>query len=211
MQEDTEFYRRVSDAVDARLSGRRLAHSHSVSDYAVELARIYGVNQFDAAIAGLLHDWDKLIVDDDFPARLDELGIPRPEHIELLYPVLHSFTGARAVRREFPELTDEIESAIWHHTLGGLHMGDLDKVIFIADMIEPLRKTKGRPLIKKLREMVGTMSLDDLYFEAYVVTMDSLVIRKRFIHPAAFDIWNGLVQQHTRKDKSRQGDPNVIL
>lgn len=55
------------------------------------------------------------------------------------------------------------------------------------------------------------MSLDDLYFEAYVVTMDSLVIRKRFIHPAAFDIWNGLVQQHTRKDKSRQGDPNVIL
>ena len=65
--------------------------------------------------------------------------------------------------------------------------------------------------IKKLREMVGTMSLDDLYFEAYVVTMDSLVIRKRFIHPAAFDIWNGLVQQHTRKDKSRQGDPNVIL
>ena len=56
MQEDTEFYRRVSDAVDARLSGKRLAHSHSVSDYAVELARIYGVNQFDAAIAGLLHE-----------------------------------------------------------------------------------------------------------------------------------------------------------
>ena len=97
MKEDKRFLKRVTKAVDERLSGKRLDHVHSVSEYACKLARMYGVSEYDARIAGLLHDWDKLLTDDELPARLDELGIERPDHIEYLYPVLHSFTGAAAV------------------------------------------------------------------------------------------------------------------
>ena len=211
MEVDEELLQRVSDAVDKRLSGKRLEHVHSVSEYAAKLAEIYGANVFDAKVAGLLHDWDKLLTDDELPARLDELGIERPAHIEFLYPVLHSYTGAVAVRREFPELTDEIESAISRHTLGAVDMSDLDMVIFIADMIEPLRKAKKRPDVKRMREMVGTVSLEELYFEGYAATIRSLVERKRFIHPMAFEIWNGLVEKYHPIDKSRQGDANIVL
>lgn len=211
MKEDKKLLKRVTRAVDNRLSGKRLAHVHSVSDYAAELARVYGVNEYDARIAGVLHDWDKLLTDDELPARMDELGIERPNHIELLYPVLHSFTGAAAVKREFPELSDEIASAIHNHTLGAIEMSDLDIVIFVADMIEPLRKSKGRPDVKRMRKMVGEVSLDELYFEGYAATIRSLVDRKRFIHPMAFDIWNALVEKHHPVDTSRQGDPNAVL
>ncbi len=211
MEPNEEFLNRITEAVDARLSGKRLKHVHSVSDYAAKLAKLYGVNEFDARVAGLLHDWDKLLTDDELPARLDELGIERPEHIEYLYPVLHSFTGAVAVQREFPEISDEIASAIHNHTLGSVDMSDLDMVIFVADMIEPLRKSKGRPDIERLRKMVGKASLEELYFEGYASTIRSLADRRRFIHPMAFDIWNELVKRYHPIDKSRQGDANIVL
>lgn len=209
MKKDKELYERVEKAVDKRLSGKRLKHVHSVSKTAVKLAKLYGVNEFDAKLAGILHDWDKLLTDEEFPARMEELGIEPPEHVELLWPVLHSFTGALAVKREFPELSDEIISAIYNHTLGAVEMSDLDKVIFIADIIEPLRKP--RTGIPELRALVGKVSLDELYFEAYCQTMRSLIDRKRFIHPAAFEIWNDLVAKHHPVNKSRQGDANIVL
>lgn len=211
MNEKKGLLKRVTKAVDERLCGKRLDHVHSVSEYAAELARTYGVDEYDARIAGILHDWDKLLTDDELPDRLDELGIARPANIEYLYPVLHSFTGAAAVKREFPELDDGVISAIHNHTLGALDMSDLDMVIFVADMIEPLRKSKGRPDVKRLRKLVGTIPLDELYFEAYGATMRSLVDRRRYIDPSALDIWNGLVAKHHPIDKSRQGDPDVVL
>ena len=211
MEPNDEFLNRITKAVDTRLSGKRLKHVHSVSEYAAELAEMYGADVFDARVAGLLHDWDKLLTDDELPARLDELGIERPEYIEYLYPVLHSFTGAVAVQREFPEITDEIASAIHNHTLGAVEMSKLDMVIFVADMIEPLRKSKGRPDIKRMRKMVGEATLEELYFEGYASTIRSLADRRRFIHPMAFEIWNGLVEKYHPVDKSRQGDANIVL
>ena len=211
MIENDELFARVEAAVDARLSGKRLEHVHSVAKFAPKLARKYGVNEFDAAIAGLLHDWDKLLRDEEFPARMEELGIEPPEHVEYLWPVLHSFTGAKAVQREFPELSDEIISAIWNHTLGSLEMSELDMIIFIADIIEPLRSDKHRPNLRRLRKLVGEVSLDELYFEAYRDTMASLVERRRVIHPAALEIWNGLVMKYHPVDKSRQGNANIVL
>lgn len=211
VQEDQKLYERVEAAVDKRLRGKRLKHVHSVSTCAVELAHTYGVNEFDAKVAGILHDWDKLLTDDELVERMHEFDLEVPEHYELLYPVLHAFTGAAAVHREFPELSDDIISAIYKHSLGDLEMSDLDKVIFIADMIEPLRDASKRPRLKKIRKKVGKVSLDDLYWLSYIDTMAGLVERKRFIHPAAFDIWNDLVAKHHKVDKSKQGDPDVVL
>ena len=210
MQEDEELYQRVEQAVDARLSGKRLAHVHSVAETAARMARMYGADEFEARLAGLLHDWDKLLTDDELPARMDELGIQRPEKMELLLPVLHSFTGAYAVKREFPELSDAVISAIWNHTLGCLDMSDLDIIVFVADMVEPNRSAKRSPGIKGLRKLVGEVSLEELYFAAYEQTMRSLVERRRFIHPAAFEVWNGLVAKHHPVNKSRQGDANIV-
>lgn len=210
-RDQKKLLKKATKALNKRLAGKRLQHAHSVSETAVKLARLYGVDEFDARIAGLLHDWDKLLTDDELVERLEELGIEQPDNIEYLYPVLHSFTGAEAVRREFPELDESIIHAIHNHTLGSHDMSDLDIIIFVADMIEPHRQTKGRPQIKALRKLVGEVPLDELYFAGYGVTMYSLLDRRRFIDPSAVDIWNGLVKKHHPIDKSRQGDPDVVL
>ena len=212
MIEDKKRFAEYEAAVDARLSGKRLAHVHSVSEFAAKMALAYGVNEYDARVAGLLHDWDKLYTDAELPARMKELGVTPPQNVELMWPVIHSFTGAKAVEREFPELEPQIISAIWNHTLGAVDMSELDMVIFIADMIEPLRKVYSRPYAAELREKVGKVPLDELYFDAYKETMISLAERKRFIHPLAFDVWNGLVLKHNPNPGKRgQGDPNAVL
>lgn len=211
MQEDEELYERVVAAVDKRLSGKRLKHVHSVSETAAHMAEVYGANVFDARIAGLLHDWDKLLTDAELPARMDEMGVERPDHMELIMPVLHSFTGAEAVHREFPELSDEIIEAIRNHTMGSLEMSDLDVIIFVADIIEPGRSAKKSWGIDELRDMVGKVPLDELYFASYQQTMRSLIERRRYIHPDAFDVWNGLVAKHHPVNTSRQGDANIVL
>ena len=207
---DADLMHRAEIAVDERLSGKRLAHVHNVADTAEKMAALYGVDISEARLAGLLHDWDKLLTDEELPARMDELGLERPDHIELLLPVLHSLTGAAAVKREFPEIPDGVVSAIRNHTLGSLDMSDLDIVVFVSDMTEPGRSVEKSPGIAEVRELVGNVPLDELYFAAYRQTMRSLVERRRFIHPAAFDIWNGLVQRHHPPDKSRQGDAAVV-
>lgn len=211
MQENLELFKRCEEAVNARLGGKRLEHVYSVSDYAVHMAKLYGVNEFDARIAGLLHDWDKLYKDDELLQRMAEFDIPCPEHVEYLFPVLHAFTGAKAVRKEFPELTPEIESAIWHHSLGGSDLCALDMLIFVADAIEPLRKADRRPDLQTIRNMVGNEPLDVVYFETYTETMRSLVNRRRCIHPAAFEIWNDLVRKYHPVDTSRQGRNDIVL
>ncbi len=208
-----ELYARCEKAVDARLSGKRLAHVHSVADYAAQLAQVYGVDADKARLAGILHDWDKLIVDDEFPARYAELGMELPERYELMWPVLHSFTGAAAVKREFPELPDDVVQAISRHTLGGADMDPLDMVVFVADLIEPLRNAEKRRGVKELREMVGKASLEELYFATYMEVMHALIARKRFIHPEAFGIWNELVARYAdhSRQKENQGNPDVVL
>ena len=210
MQFDADLLHRVTDAVDARLSGKRLVHVHNVADTAEEMARTYAVDAFEARLAGLLHDWDKLLTDEELPARMDELDLERPDHIELLLPVLHSFTGAAAVAHEFPEIPDGVVSAIRNHTLGAVDMTDLDIVVFVSDMTEPGRSVEKSPGIAEVRSLVGEVGLDELYFAAYRQTMRSLVERRRFIHPAAFDIWNTLVARHHPPDTSRQGDATIV-
>lgn len=207
-----KLYKRCYKAVNERLSGKRLDHVISVSKCAAKLAKIYDVNKFDARLAGLLHDWDKLYTDDELLDRLKELDMEVPEHYELLWPVLHAFTGAQAIKREFPEVPEQVISAIYHHTLGGVDLSDLDMVIFIADLIEPLRDAKRRPGTKELRNLVGKVSLEQLYFASYIEVMHALIARNRFIHPSAFEIWNGLVARYAdhSRQKKNQGNPNIV-
>ena len=72
---------RLSD-VEAKLAVRmkeakkRHVHTLGVAACATEMAKVYGVDQYEAALAGLLHDWDKVIPDDELVARALALWCP---------------------------------------------------------------------------------------------------------------------------------------
>lgn len=117
-------------------------HNIRASKLAEELARQFGVNPEKAKIAGLIHD----IV---FPRTkelldlADKYKIPYSE-IEKQAPILlHGPVGAEIVKEVFGIDDAEIYSAIYKHTTGGEEMSVLDKVVFLADKIEPGQSGEG--------------------------------------------------------------------
>ena len=162
-----EFHDEMLAELKDRVSPKRLKHILGVSDTAAMLARVYGCDERKARLAGLLHDWDKGLDDDQSRQRVRELGIEEqvgPWVVENMPQVLHGPTASVALAREHPDIPDDVIQAIYRHTTGALDMSDLDKVIYVADAIEPGRNFDG---LEGLQDDVGRVTLDELFFEVY--------------------------------------------
>jgi predicted HD superfamily hydrolase involved in NAD metabolism len=167
-----------------------LAHSEGVAATAGELALTYGVDVETARIAGLLHDWDRDLSSDEL---LDEARSWGGElsDIERSEPrLLHADTGARSIARAFPDASEELLHAVAAHTVGDVVMTPLDRVVYVADMLEPSRDFPG---VVELRAAVGSVSLDELYLRCYQHTLRYLVAARRPLHPRTVGAWNALV------------------
>ena len=142
----------LEEAVIALMNPNRVAHVLGCRDTAVELARVYGENEVDAARAGLLHDITKAI---DGPLQLtlcDEYGIVLDTFSRSFPKTLHALTGSLVAERIFGE-NENVVSAICHHTTGRANMTLLEKIIYIADYVEPNRDFPG---VEEMRAMAYT-------------------------------------------------------
>jgi predicted HD superfamily hydrolase involved in NAD metabolism len=179
------------------LTEYRLLHSIGVAETAASMAAQYGTDVGQARIAGLLHDWDKNLSDEQLFERAREFGIEQVASLEDMAALLHAQTGAAAVKREFPELDAGIIQAIARHTSAAPDMTDLDMIIYIADMIEPLR-SQGN--LTPLRTIVGKVPLETLFLKSFEMTMAHLIHRHRFIHPAALEVWNTYIARERNRN-----------
>jgi predicted HD superfamily hydrolase involved in NAD metabolism len=200
----SDIYPAAREELLLRLTEYRFLHSLSVEETAVSMAMAYGVDPDEARIAGLLHDWDKNYRDDELIERARSFNIPLGDYGEDMAALLHAQTGAEALKRRFPELSPAVIQAVARHTSAAPDMTGLDMVIYIADMIEPLR-TQGN--LKTLRSLVGKMTLEELFLRAYETTMRHLVSRHRFIHPDSLEVWNAYVRRERIASEQPRKEP----
>ena len=186
----------MRQALQARVKASRYRHSLGVSQTAEQLARIYGVDQNEAAVAGLLHDWDKSLTGDELKRKAKKLKLADKEVREHATGVLHSWTAAATLRDEFPELSDTVLQAISRHTCGAVGMSDLDMVVFVADIIEPGRDF---PDIEGLRAAVGEVCLEELFYRTYKANFMYLLSADMVVAPPSLDVYNSLVVE--RKER----------
>ncbi len=121
------------------ISKKRYLHSIGVSDTAACLAMKYGYDVRKAALAGLLHDCAKGLKDVEMMTITKENGIINSDVEEESPELLHSKAGSVIARRDYKIEDEEILSSIFWHTTGRPGMTLLEKIIFIADYIEPNR------------------------------------------------------------------------
>ena len=186
----------MRQALQARVKASRYRHSLGVSQTAEQLARIYGVDQNEAAVAGLLHDWDKSLTGDELKRKAKKLKLAGKEVREHATGVLHSWTAAATLHDEFPELSDAVLQAISRHTCGAVGMSDLDMVVFVADIIEPGRDF---PDIEGLRAAVGEVCLEELFYRTYKANFMYLLSADMVVAPPSLDVYNSLVVE--RKER----------
>lgn len=124
------------------LKHKRIPHVLGTEQEAIRLALRYGVDVEKARVAALLHDCTKKL---DMPQQLAlcrKYGIELDELEQQALKLLHAKTGA-AIARDVFGVDDEIYSAIWYHTTGHADMTKLEKIIYLADYIEPSRDFPG--------------------------------------------------------------------
>ena len=124
------------------LKHARIPHVLGTEQEAVHLALRYGADVDRARTAALLHDCTKRLEMDEQLALCAQYGIELDELEQQALKLLHAKTGAAVARDRFG-VDDEIYSAIFWHTTGHADMTLLEKVIYLADYIEPTRSFPG--------------------------------------------------------------------
>jgi len=182
-------YAHLLEVVKGRLSEERWEHSRGVATTAMELAGKYGGEPEKAFLAGILHDLAKEFDDGHMLKLAAEFNIIS-SIVERNQPnLLHGPVAAALVQRDFGITDPEILAAIANHTLGAAGMGLLEKIIYLADFIEPGREFPG---VGKLRRL-AQWDLDEAVLAALEHTFLFLLKRGLLIHPAGIMAWNDLM------------------
>ncbi len=122
------------------LTDHRYTHSLGVTETAVKMAEVFSADKEKAEIAALLHDCAKQIPHNEQLKLCKEYNIPLDEVKEKELGLLHAELGAYLAEHEFGVTDSEILDAIRYHTLGRENMTDLEKILYLSDIIEPNRK-----------------------------------------------------------------------
>ena len=128
---------------------KRVPHVMGVEEEAVRLAQRWGIDPEPARHAAILHDCTKYL---ELPEQLQlcrQYGVELDELEQVAVKLLHSKTGACIARAVFGE-PDEVYEAIFWHTTAKEDMTTLEKVIYLADYIEPNRDFDG---VERLRAL----------------------------------------------------------
>ena len=125
----------------SKLNSKRYIHSIGVEYTAACMAFRFGADVQSARIAGLLHDCAKCIPTDEKLKKAKKLGLPVNKSEKENPDLLHGKLGAYYAKEKYGVKDPDILSAITYHTTGKPDMSLLDKIIFVADYIEPNRKT----------------------------------------------------------------------
>lgn len=143
--------RKISKALEKELDYKRFEHTKGVQYTAAAMAMVLGEDVTKASTAGLLHDCAKGVDDDKKIALCEKYGLPISD-VERINPgLLHAKLGAYLAEHEYEIEDKDILDAIEWHTTGRPDMTLLEKIIFIADYIEPNRKPLPHiDLVRKL-------------------------------------------------------------
>ncbi len=184
-------YDTMRAALSARLSERSFGHSERVAAMAAEIAIRYDLDADAARLAGLLHDWDRDIPQPRLLELAREAGLPVTD-VEVAFPyLLHGPLGALELAEAYPELPLDVLDAVAVHTYGDADMSPIARAVYVADAIEPGRRTPG---VEELRDLVGVVPLDTLFAETYATSLRGLVDRRRRIHARTIEVWNRIVE-----------------
>jgi len=144
----------TQEVLRIRLSPKRFAHTMGVVTTAEKLAAHYNQGIEKARTAALLHDVAKEYSADKERALCRLLGIQLDSVLDANIDLTHSLLGAQLAKRDFHVTDPEILQAIRYHTTGRCGMNMLDKIIMLADYIEPYRGNWGP--IKEMRRLALT-------------------------------------------------------
>lgn len=175
--------------VKKQITEKRYQHTLGVEKTALELVAQYGANPIQASLAAIFHDYakfrpleemKKVILTEKMDQRL----------LQFHHELWHAPVGAYLVEKEAGIDDQEILRAIRYHTTGRRNMSLLEKIIYLADYIEPGRDFPG---VDEVREIAKT-DLNQALLKAVKNTITFLVSREQMVFPDSLEMYHDLLK-----------------
>lgn len=176
--------------VKEQLTDHRYHHTIGVMETALILARKYGGNEKKAELAAIFHDYAKFRPKEEMKQIILEQGMPS-ELLQYNSELWHAPVGAFLVQKEVGVQDGEILDAIRYHTSGRVEMTLLEKIIYLADYIEPGRHFPGVDEVRELAEF----NLEQALIKSIQNTIMFLMKKGQPVFPETFHTYNNLIMQ----------------
>lgn len=162
---------RIRKSMEKKLDPKRYEHTLGVAYTAASLAMRYGADMNNALVAGLLHDCAKCMTNEKKLSICEKHNIAVTRAEEKNPFLLHAKVGSFLAMKKYGVTDKDVINAILNHTTGRPDMSLLEKIIWIADYIEPGRKSA--PNLEEIRRM-AFIDLDQALLMALEDTLNYL-------------------------------------
>lgn len=140
------------EAVKKQITEHRYQHTLGVVETSIQLAERYGANPKKAEIASIFHDYAKFRDPDEMAEIIRDTPTIADDLLEYHRELWHAPVGAYLVQQEAGITDEEILDAIRYHTTGRVGMSVLEKVVCLADYVEPGRHFPGVDEVRQLAQ-----------------------------------------------------------
>lgn len=180
----------IKDYLKNNLKPSRYGHTLGVVNTAIKLAEVHGEDVKKAEIAALCHDVAKNMSYEDMKKIINEENIDLSVDEKNSKELWHSIVAPILGRRVFEIQDEEILSAMRWHTTGKENMTNLEKIIYLADLIEPSRKFEGLEEIRRASyedlnlAMLKALTHTTIYLleQGYAVDSNSVKARNYLVY-----------------------------
>ncbi len=183
-------HNQMLETVKERLPENRYSHVLGVMETATKLAKRFQVSENNAKTAAILHDVAKFS-DRDWMKSIIESENMDPLLLEYHTELWHAPVGAYIAKTEFGVEDEDVLNAIRYHTTGRESMSDLEKVVYIADLVEPNRKFSGVEELRQLKDQ----GLDVMMKAAVKHSIEFLESKNQPVFPDSLKCYHYFVQQ----------------
>jgi len=188
---------KIMDYIEGRVTEKRRIHTYAVAEEAKKLAKRHGEDMEKAEIAALFHDSCRDLGIDELNGYIRRFGLD-PAYFNNAN-LAHSKIAACVMEEDFHIKDRDIIHAVRYPTTGRADMSRLEKILYLADAIEPNRNYDG---VEKLREL-AYQDLDEACLYALEQSIQYVKRKGERLDEDTVKARDSLIEQKTRKDNDK--------
>ena len=188
-------FEEIQKDLEKHLSHARYIHVLGVVSEAEKLALQYGADPEKARMAALVHDCAKELPLPDMQKLVHSRGWYPEDYVMNNGSLLHGPAGSALAAKKYGIQDSDILMAVYYHTTGRPGMAQLEKIIFLADYIEPSRHFPG---VEEIRNE-AYKNLDQGVLKGYESTISHLLSQHQYIYEMTFKGYNDMILSSAKR------------